>query len=202
MAKKNEEIVSLREFAKRVGVSLPAIQKGIKSGRIAAIVDPETGKNLGIDAVSQVSAWSENSKAPQRKPNNIAGGRPRKDGQPVAAPVTNGGKLEPQAHGGALKRNEPSAEKQSMAEIQRQREIVKLQLDLMKMKQEQGELVPAADVEQAWAKMFRAAQTRILGIPAACKTKCSDLPTSVLVLIDEICRKALEDLANGDGSDD
>ena len=58
------EIVTLREFARRVGVSLTAIQKGVKNGRIEAITDPATGKITGIDYATQATAWTANSKHP------------------------------------------------------------------------------------------------------------------------------------------
>ncbi len=152
------DIVSLREFARRVGVSLTAVQKGAKPevGRIQAIRD-ESGKITGIDADTQVAAWSENSKAPQRKPHNLAGGRPRLDGKPVAAPKAQASKLqegevdefrEPQPHGGALKRSkkEPAPDgEMSMAAVQRAREIVKLQTDNLVLKEKQGVLVNAKE---------------------------------------------------------
>lgn len=146
------EIVPLREFARRVGVSLTAIQKGVKSGRITAITD-DAGKVAGIDYATQATAWVENSKAPQRKPHNPAGGRPRKDGSP-AQPSREGevvDRLEVQARGGALKRSEktpPPAGQMTMAEVQRARELVKLQIDNLKLKEAQGELVNAAEVKR------------------------------------------------------
>ena len=59
------------------------------------------------------------------------------------------------------------------------------------------ELLPAADVRDAWVKHITAAKTRILGIPAACKSRNSDLPLPVVANIERACRDALEDLAGG-----
>lgn len=137
------EIVTLREFARRIGVSLTAIQKGVKSGRIEAITDPDTGKITGIDYASQAPAWTANSKHPQKVPHNIAGGRPRHDGQPTAAPATKtiAARAEPAS---------PEGEKpgMSLADIQRARELVKLQIDNEKLKEVRGLSVSTADVEK------------------------------------------------------
>lgn len=140
------EIVTLREFARRLEVSLTAVQKGEKSGRIEAIRDPDTGKITGIDWATQSVAWEANCKSPQRRAHNQAGGRPRKDGQPVAAPKTapkpqgspDPGAVPPAGGGGLT----------SLADIQRARELVKLQIDNLKLKEQQGELVSRAEQEK------------------------------------------------------
>lgn len=137
------EIVTLREFARRLGVSLTAVQKGAKpeNGRIEAIRD-ENGKITGIDWDTQSVAWEANCKAPQRRAKNQAGGRPRLDGQPVATPRKPAASVTtpppPPKDGGLT----------SLADIQRARELVKLQIDNLKLKEQQGELVSRAEQEK------------------------------------------------------
>ena len=151
------EIISLRQFAERIGVSLTAVQKGEKNGRIKAIRDSKTGKITGIDWETQSAAWEANSKAPQRRPHNPAGGRPRLDGKPVAAPKTGHGaneRLEDQPHGGALKRKSKEDGHQNhndlstLAGVQRARELVKLQTDSLKLQQMRGELVAKSEQQK------------------------------------------------------
>lgn len=137
------EIVTLREFARRVGVSLTAIQKGVKSGRIQAITDPDTKKITGIDFATQATAWTANSKHPQKLPNTIAGGRPRHDGQPTAAPATKS-----IAANADSAQAEPEKPGMSLADIQRARELVKLQIDNEKLKEVRGQSVATTDVEK------------------------------------------------------
>lgn len=48
------ELVSITEFARRVGVSEAAVRKGIKNGRIRASAPGQ------IDASTQVAAWEKN----------------------------------------------------------------------------------------------------------------------------------------------
>ena len=169
------DVVPLREFARRIGVSLTAVQKGIKSGRIVAQTDAD-GRATGIDWDTQGTAWHANSKHPQKKPHNPGGGRPRNDGAPPAPPaqaeplregdVTE--RLEPQPHGGALKRQEavpPPPGQMTLAEIQRARELVKLQIDNEKLKEVRGETVSAAEVEKTGRSLAASVIGGLYGIP-------------------------------------
>jgi hypothetical protein len=155
------EIVTLREFARRIGVSLTAIQKGVKTGRISAITDQATGKITGIDFDSQAEAWTANSKHPQKKPNHIAGGRPRNDGAPPAKPA----KATPPAGEG---QDAPPSKGMPLADIQRARELVKLQLDNLKLKEAQGELVSASEVQKQGHALASAIISGLYNIPDRC----------------------------------
>jgi hypothetical protein len=207
------EVVSVREFAKRVGVSLAAIQKGIRNGRIEAIVDEATGKTKGIDYDTQASAWTDNAKAPGRRPNTEAGGRPRKDGKPPAQPKTNGGKregevseyLEGQPHGGALKRSEkapPPAGQMTMAEVQRARELVKLQLDNLKLKESQGELVNLVEVRVQGSKLAAGVISALYNIPDRVSDEIAGMtdPHQIAKLLISEIDQAVEDLRRAYGA--
>ena len=160
------ELISAREFARRIGVSLTAVQKAARpeNGRIAAQRD-SSGKITGIDWETQAQAWTDNSKAPQCRPKTSAGGRPRLDGSAPAAPAranADGSQVaswqEAQGHGGSLKRNQkkPEAEvpgRKSLADIQRERELVKLQIDEENLKKARGEVVDRSKVYADGAKL-------------------------------------------------
>lgn len=158
------EIVTLREFARRIGVSLTAVQKGIQTGRIKAETDAATGRSTGIDWDIQGPAWHANSKHPQKKPHNPGGGRPRSDGAPPAPPAARA-PAPPEAPASAAPA--ASAEKPAMtlAEIQRARELVKLQIDNEKLKEVRGESVSAAEVEKAGRALAAAVIGGLYGIP-------------------------------------
>lgn len=142
-----DEIVTLREFARRKEVSLTAVQKGCKPevGRIIPERDPDTGRITGINWTTQESAWEANAKG-HFKPKNPAGGRPRKDGEPAKkaatspAPALDSPPPAPEQGGGS--------KPMSSTDIQRARELVKLQIDSLKLKEAQKELVPAAEQEK------------------------------------------------------
>ena len=151
------EIVTVREFARRIGVSLTAIQKGVKTGRIQAITDTATGKITGIDYASQAEAWTANSKHPQKRPHTIAGGRPRNDGEAPAKPAAR-----------APAEDAPPSKGMPLADIRRARELVKLQLDNLKLKEAQGELVSAADVKKRGEKLAGDIISGLYNIPDRC----------------------------------
>lgn len=159
------EIVSTREFARRIGVSLTAIQKGIKSGRVKAVTDPETGKVKGLDWDTQASAWDDNCKHIQKRPQNQAGGRPRLDGQPVAPSSTRRSIENRQAS--APPPDSPGEEKpgMSLADIQRARELVKLQIDNEKLKEVRGETAPVAQMRSDGAKLAATVISGLYNIP-------------------------------------
>lgn len=157
------QIVTLREFARRVGVSLTAIQKGVKTGRVVAITDPDTGKITGIDYASQAEAWSANSKHPQKRPHNIGGGRPRNDGEPPAKPAASRRADPPPDEDAPTKPGQ-----MTMAEVQRAREIVKLQIDNLKLREAQGELVSAAEVKKTGHSLASGIISALYNIPDRC----------------------------------
>lgn len=168
------DIVSVREFARRIGVSLPAVQKAVKNGRITAVTD-DNGKLKGIDWDTQKDAWVQNSNPAFRrnqlayqpdgmeatpfpaKENANKGGRPRKDGK-AAAPREGEvvDTLEGQPHGGALKRSQttpPAKGEMTLAEIKRARELVNLNRDKLKLDEEKKVLVSAAEQHQIGATL-------------------------------------------------
>jgi hypothetical protein len=183
------EVVTLREFARRIGVSLTAIQKGVKTGRIQAITDPGTGKITGIDFESQAPAWSANSKHPQKRPHNISGGRPRNDGLPPADPQTVGGDRLPGRSSPAKGEAPPPPGQMTMAEVQRAREIVKLQIDNLKLREAQGELVSAAEVKKQGHALAAGIIGSLYNIPDRCADEIagmSDLHAIHKLLLTEI----------------
>lgn len=180
------ELISPREFAERLGVSQQIVGRGLRDGRIQSQTDPATGKAV-IDWDTQEAAWHGNQRRRSR-PKTLSGGRPRADG----APTQRVNLAEPRGEESAA---EPGGMK--LADIQRAREMVKLQIDSLELKTKQGELVSAAEVRNGWAKLVVAARTRIMGIPSACKQRVADLPLSVVATIEDICRETLEDLARG-----
>lgn len=157
-AKDDVEVVTLREFARRIGVSLTAIQKGVLSGRVEVIRNPDSGRITGIDYDTQAEAWRANSKHPQKRPHTSAGGRPRADGTPKA-PAEQRHQVKPE------EAPPPQPGGMSMTEIQRARELVKLQLDNVKLREAKGELVPAADQEKQGRSLAAGVISALYNIP-------------------------------------
>lgn len=192
------DIVSVREFARRMKVSLPAVQKAVRIGRISAQRD-EKGRLSGIDWDTQKVAWVENSNSSYRRkeigysPDNEAstpypaadgkpvGGRPRKDSVPEAAPPSDGG--------------------MTLAEITRARALVNLSRDKLALDVERGKYVPIDDQVKAGAALAAAVVSALYNIPQTVAPHlCSmtDLHEITVLLTKEI-DKAVEGLRKSYG---
>jgi len=194
------EVITLREYARRKGVSLTAIQHGLAAGRITAIVD-SNGKRTGIDWTTQEHAWEANSKHPQKKAHHQAGGRPRKDGTPAAPPSTGPARTvippapppEDQAKPGAM----------SLADIQRARELVKLQIDNEKLKVTRGESVPAAEQEKLGRQLAAAVVSGMYVIPDRISDELAGMsdPNAIHELLLKQIDEAVSELRKAFGAD-
>lgn len=153
------ELISAREFARRIGVSLTAVQKAARpeNGRITAERDAG-GKITGIDWDTQQAAWTANSKAPQCRPKTSAGGRPRLDGSAPASAAKRAGTSAPTKREKGPETETNAGEsgtpgRKSLADIQRERELVKLQIDEESLKKARGASVDRAEVYAEGAKL-------------------------------------------------
>lgn len=165
------ELISAREFARRIGVSLTAVQKAARpeNGRIAAQRD-SSGKITGIDWETQAQAWTDNSKAPQCRPKTSAGGRPRLDGTAPAAAAKRAGTSTPSKREKGAETETNAGEsgttgRKSLADIQRERETVKLQIDEETLKKVRGESVDRATVYAEGTKLAGQLIAALYNIP-------------------------------------
>lgn len=166
------DIVSAREFARRIGVSLTAVQKAVKSGRITAVLD-EYHRITGIDWNSQKDAWILNSNAAKRRialayqPDGVEatpapsssgrnGGRPRKDAsdQP-ATPRQKGRQPDPPGRTGGM----------TLAEIQRAQALVKLNRETLALEEQKKTLVKVEDVKRDLGELAAIVKSGLLNIP-------------------------------------
>ena len=117
------ELISLREYARRRGVSLAAVQKSIKSGRISTVegkIDP---------AVADIQ-WEQNTNPHQS--------RRRMQGRVARPAALSSPHLGPQPMPGG-----------DLADVRARRESALAELAELDLAQRRGELVPTADVERA-----------------------------------------------------
>lgn len=209
------ELIGIREASRRLGVSDTAVHKAIKAGRVTLAEPTPTGRPRVAWPLVQ-EQWERNTnpthrthagprtekarkaaKAPPpaviyREPEPAPEPPPARPEPPRAAPDP-----EPEPASAPAAAPAPAAPPgPSLAQYRAIREAYQARLAKLEYEQRIGQLVPADEVKVRWFKLITAAKTRILGIPAACKTRVSDLPLSVIAAIDEVCREALEDLAN------
>lgn len=203
-------LISIRECARRLGVSDTAVHKARKeadAGKPARVVMDVGGKLVLWEDTK--AAWLARSDVtrrshvgPQGSPRR-AGEKPqvalttsdRMDEAPSVSPPA--GRLPPQANAsGDDDEDGPASGRGSRyAKARAEKEFYNAELARIEYENKVGRLIDAEEVKLSWAKHITAAKTRIMGIPAACKSRCSDLPLDVVATVERVCREALEDLA-------
>lgn len=148
------EKVSIREFARRVGVSDVAVGKAIAAGKIVQAIDYTNAKRPKIDPDVALQEWGKNyDPSYQRtdKVNELMGEgaippKPTKAAKPTKPkpPVDDSEPEAPQRPGG-----------KSLAEIKRQAAEVKLHISAIELKEKKGQLV---DKDKVYKALFAAGQ--------------------------------------------
>ena len=177
-------LVSLRAYAKHRGCRLSAVQKAIKTGRIQ-----RTPEGL-VDVDQADAAWRRNTDPAKQSAEKLV--------SPAVSKDAAGGRrveieLEPQPHGGALKRERATGEdpEDSDAAVylkaRAEKEQTESELKKLELAEKTGELVPAADVEKVWGEMIVTARNRALMLPA-------ELAPRLALESDEVaCQQILRD---------
>lgn len=196
------ELVSIREASRRLGVSDTAIHKAIKAERIDAPRDEDRDPSNGRPRLpwpkvrDQYVANSDTSKrshvGSQGSPVR-ANNPPPQVKLPTSDRMDEGEPLDAPSAGEGPK----SGRGPGYAQARAAREVYQARLAKLEYEQKVGKLIDADEVKVAWFKQITAAKTRIMGIPSACKSRCSDLPLDVVATIERVCREALEDLSGG-----
>lgn len=201
----SQELIGIRECARRLGVSDTAVHKAIKAGRIVVAGRTETSNRPLVAWPQAQQDWGANSDSTKRNHIGATGtserrtkyaGEPAKAALPTRAEVLSGAADAPEyapptGGGGAAVQGPSLAQSKALKEAYQAR-LAKLDYD-----ERMGKLVSADEVKGRWFKHITAAKTRILGIPAACKSRYADLPLVAIATIEQVCREALEDLASG-----
>lgn len=198
------ELIGIREAARRLGVSDTAVHKAIKAGRVH-IAGRTEGSERPLVAWPQVETdWSANTDGMKRSHiGPKAPPAPASRAQVAIKTVAKKTRMLPASEGGGSTASAPApADPQptptgpSYAQSRAIREAYQARLAKLEYEERSKKLIDADQVKIEWFKLITAAKTRILGIPAACKTRVADLPLTVMAAIDQVCREALEDLAN------
>ena len=200
------ELIGIRECARRLGVSDTAVRKAIAAGRVGVAGRTE-GSDRPLVAWPQAQAdWERNTDTSKRHHIGPTGDSARRTkyagadsvpAMPTHAKVAAGDAVAPETITAAGEGGRPAVNGPTLAQSKALREAYLARIAKLEYEERTGKLVNADEVKTRWYKHITAAKTRILGIPAACKSRNADLPLAVLATIEEICREALEDLANG-----
>lgn len=162
--------VSIREFARILGVSDVAVGKAIKAGKIVDAIDWSNPKRPKIDPVRAAEEWGKNYDPTRMQTEKLGSGFKvvEKDQNLLSEKNTK----EKKSDGFEVVRDNPephpSQGGRSIAEIKRQTAEVKLRLAAVELKHKQGQLV---DKEMVYRSLFAAGQemrTALQSIPDRC----------------------------------
>lgn len=188
------DLVSIRAAARRLGVSDTAVHKAIKAGRVVVAGRTDSGRPL-MDFADTERRWLANSDVSKRSHVGSRGSVRRANDEPRVN-LSTSSRMDEQSGGG--KGGDDAAPRGgNYAQARAAREVYLARLAKLEYEDRIGKMIDADRAKVAWYKHITAAKTRIMGIPAACKSRYSDLPLAVVAIIDQVCREALEDLANG-----
>lgn len=191
--------LSVRAFAKRIGVSHTAIQKGIASGRLKASVGKDHGQSFIADADLAEKEWSAGATRLSPRAAQAATRDPAPQAlSPAPPPPVVGEPVQPTeaAASGAPVPGQPppagmaSSLADAQMRVQYQREV-QLYLDNEK---ERGRLVDAAEARREAYRCARSVRDALLNIPdrIAGELAAESDVTRVHVRLDAEIRQALE----------
>lgn len=196
-----ENRVGARELGRLLGVSDTAVRKAVKAGRISVAAKDGKGWPL-FDPDQAREEWARNSHPGNtRRPEQRAGGRPRKDGQPTAKaqprrPAADPPPAPPAPDGGGDGDGydfdpeagvpDPKDRKLSYNEAAALEKHYKAKLAELDFQQKIGVLVPVEHVATEVGREYTRVRSRLLAIP-------SKLAPDVAI-VDDVgeCRRLLE----------
>jgi hypothetical protein len=152
--------VSIREFARIVGVSDMAVRKAIASGKIVEAIDYTNPQRPKIDAVKAAQEWGKNYDPSYERSDKVS--------ESINVGTTHKAPRRSDVDTGIPNLPHPSEGGRSLADIKRQTAEVKLRLAAVELKQKQGQLV---DKDLVFRSLFAAGQemrTALQTVPDRC----------------------------------
>ena len=165
-------LITRKEAAEQMGVTIQAVYMAIKQGRLTAITDNQ-GKVV-INSDTMYDEWT--GKSAFRKMKNI-------QASTIEKPVT---------------KRKISQTNESIPEYEESKartEHLKAELLELERKQKEDSLVSMQEVQLKWTEIITTARTKLLGISSKAKQRLPDLDTNAVSCIDDIVREALEELS-------
>lgn len=177
------ELISQREYARRIGVSHVAVQRAVNSGRVTTV----DGK---IDPARADREWRENTD--QSKPRNRITGRPklaRVRGEP-SEPMDLGGD---DSYGG-------TGTATGYAKARAARELYTAQLAKLHLDEQRGTLVRADEVKVGAFNMARKARDQLIALPerVAATLAATQDPLEVHRILEEEIERVCQEVADAE----
>lgn len=196
-------MTSLRAFSRQIGVSLMAVQKAIKSGRLSACLGTDAKGRVQIaNTELAVNEWRRNTdltKAPiyvqeraaaraaQSPPiqHPAPSTQPRAAGSTPNSPTPPDAPVDPDAPVGSLSLQKAAALDKEW----------KAKLSELEYKKQIGELVDAGEASAAIVELITESKTKLLGVHHKVKAAIPELTPNQVFIVEGLIREALEGLA-------
>lgn len=172
------ELISIREAARRLGVSDTAVHKAIKAGRVF-VADHTGGGRPLMDWEDVERRWHANSDASKRS-HVGSRGSPRREGEApqVVLPKSSSG-AGPGARGGETKADAASGT--SYAQSRAVRELFAARLAKLDFEERSGKLVDVSELKVEAFRVHRAIRDSILNIPDRCAPQLASMTDPVAI---------------------
>ena len=158
-------LITRKEAAEQMGVTIQAVYMAIKQGRLTAIKDNQ-GK-IVINSDTMKDEWSKKS-----EPKLIK-------------------KIEHKTY----KSSQSTSEYPEYGESKARTEHLKAELLELERQEKEKSLVPVEEVNTMWQTIITNTRNKMLGVSAKAQQRLPDLDNSAVSCIDDIIREALEELS-------
>ena len=158
-------LITRKEAAEKMGVTIQAVYMAIKQGRLTAIKDNQ-GKVV-INSDTMLDEWSRKS-------------------QPKATR-----KIEHKSY----KTSQSETDYPEYGESKARTEHLKAELLELERKEKEKSLVAVDEVNDTWQKIITNTRNKMLGVASKAQQRLPDLDNSAVSCIDDIVREALEELS-------
>tara|TARA_B100001094_G_scaffold251495_1_gene249342 strand:+ start:141 stop:683 length:543 start_codon:yes stop_codon:yes gene_type:complete len=163
-------LITRKEAAEQLGVTLQSIYMSVKRGKLTAMEDANGNILINSDTMRE----ELKKKSAGQRMDRIDGTNKRS------------------------KKVRNSITHESIPEYEESRartEHLKAELLELERKQKEDDLVPMTEVQRSWENIVATARTKLLGVPAKAKQRIPDLDNNAMSHLDDIIREALDELA-------
>ena len=158
-------LITRKQAAEEMGVTIQAVYMAIKQGRLTAIKDNQ-GK-IVINSDTMKDEWARRSEPKLTK------------------------KIEHKIY----KSTQSTTEYPEYGESKARTEHLKAELLELERQEKEKSLVPVEEVNNTWQKIITNTRNKLLGVPSKAQQRLPDLDNSAVSCIDDIIREALEELS-------
>ena len=166
-------LITRKEAAEKMGITIQAVYMAIKQGRLTAMEDSQG--NIVINSDTMVAEMKKNGQYRRMKNNAVL-------------PTTST----------PPKKKRYSSTKDSIPEYEESKartEHLKAELLELERQQKEQSLVPVEEVNLKWQSIITNTRNKMLGVASKAQQRLPDLDVSAVNCIDDIVREALEELS-------